>query len=238
VIDTAMILGAGLGTRMRPLTDMVPKPLVRLGGRALIDHALDRLEEAGITRVVVNVHYLADQLEAHLKGRKSPQILISDERGKLLDTGGGVVNALPLIGDRPFLIHNADTAWIEGIGGSLSRLIAAWDGERMDGLMLLALAATSIGYDGHGDFNMDSSGILTRRSERQEAPFVFAGVSIAHPRMFKGAPKGAFSLNKVWDRAIAARRLYGSRLDGVWMHVGTPDALAEAEQRLKLEHVR
>lgn len=238
MIDTAMILGAGLGTRMRPLTDMVPKPLVRLGGRALIDHALDRLEEAGITRVVVNVHYLADQLEAHLKGRKSPQILISDERGKLLDTGGGVVNALPLIGDRPFLIHNADTAWIEGIGGSLSRLMAAWDGERMDSLMLLALAATSIGYDGHGDFNMDSSGVLTRRSERQEAPFVFAGVSIAHPRMFKGAPKGAFSLNKVWDRAIAARRLYGSRLDGVWMHVGTPDALAEAEQRLKLEHVR
>lgn len=238
MIDTAMILGAGLGTRMRPLTDMVPKPLVRLGGRALIDHALDRLEEAGITRVVVNVHYLADQLEAHLKGRKSPQILISDERGKLLDTGGGVVNALPLIGDRPFLIHNADTAWIEGIGGSLSRLMEAWDGERMDGLMLLALAATSIGYDGHGDFNMDPSGVLTRRSERQEAPLVFAGVSIAHPRMFKGAPKGVFSLNKIWDRAIAARRLYGSRLDGVWMHVGTPDALAEAEQRLKLEHVR
>ncbi len=238
MIDTAMILGAGLGTRMRPLTDMVPKPLVRLGGRALIDHALDRLEEAGIKRVVVNVHYLADQLEAHLKSRKSPQILISDERGKLLDTGGGVVNALPLIGDRPFLIHNADTAWIEGIGGSLSRLIAAWDGERMDSLMLLALAATSIGYDGHGDFNMDSSGVLSRRTERQEAPFVFAGVSIAHPRMFKGAPKGAFSLNKVWDRAIAARRLYGSRLDGVWMHVGTPEALLEAEQRLKLEHVR
>lgn len=238
MIDTAMILGAGLGTRMRPLTDMVPKPLVRLGGRALIDHALDRLEEAGITRVVVNVHYLADQLEAHLKSRKSPQIFISDERGKLLDTGGGVINALPLIGDRPFLIHNADTAWIEGIGGSLSRLIAAWDGERMDSLMLLALAATSIGYDGHGDFNMESSGVLSRRSERQEAPFVFAGVSIAHPRIFKGAPKGAFSLNKVWDRAIAARRLYGSRLDGVWMHVGTPEALLEAEQRLKLEHVR
>lgn len=238
MIDTAMILGAGLGTRMRPLTDMVPKPLVRLGGRALIDHALDRLEEAGITRVVVNAHYLADQLEAHLKSRKSPQIIISDERGKLLDTGGGVANALPLLGDKPFLVHNADTAWIEGIGGSLSRLIAAWDGDRMDGLMLLALAATSIGYDGHGDFNMDSAGVLTRRIERQEAPFVFAGVSIAHPRMFNDVPKGAFSLNKVWDRAISARRLYGSRLDGVWMHVGTPEALIEAEQRLKLEHVR
>jgi MurNAc alpha-1-phosphate uridylyltransferase len=238
VIDTAMILGAGLGTRMRPLTDLVPKPLVRLNGKALIDHALDRLEAAGITRVVVNVHYLADKLEAHLKGRKSPQILISDERGRLLDTGGGVVNALPLIGDKPFIIHNADTAWIEGIGGSLSRMIAAWDGERMDSLMLLALSSSSVGYEGHGDFNMDSAGVLTRRTERRETPFVFAGVSIAHPRMFVDAPKGAFSLNKVWDRAIADKRLYGTRLDGVWMHVGTPEALAEAEDRLKLERVR
>lgn len=238
VIDTAMILGAGLGTRMRPLTDLVPKPLVRLNGKALIDHALDRLEAAGITRVVVNVHYLADKLEAHLKGRKSPQIFISDERGKLLDTGGGVVHALPLIGDKPFIIHNADTAWIEGIGGSLSRMIAAWDGERMDSLMLLALSSSSVGYNGHGDFNMDSSGLLTRRTERRETPFVFAGVSIAHPRMFVDAPKGAFSLNKVWDRAIADKRLYGTRLDGVWMHVGTPEALAEAEDRLKLERVR
>lgn len=238
MIDTAMILGAGLGTRMRPLTDLVPKPLVRLNGKALIDHALDRLEAAGITRVVVNVHYLADKLEAHLKGRRSPEILISDERGKLLDTGGGVVDALPLLGDKPFIIHNADTAWIEGIGGSLSRMIAAWDGERMDSLMLLALAATSVGYEGHGDFNMEPSGLLTRRTERREAPFVFAGVSIAHPRMFTNAPKGAFSLNKLWDRAIADKRLYGTRLDGVWMHVGTPEALADAEARLKLEQVR
>jgi MurNAc alpha-1-phosphate uridylyltransferase len=237
VIDTAMILGAGLGTRMRPLTDLVPKPLVRLGGRALVDHALDRLGAAGITRVVVNVHYLADQLEAHLKGRASPKILISDERGKLLDTGGGVVNALPLIGDKPFVIHNSDTAWIEGLGGAISRLIAAFDPDRMDSLMLVALAATSIGYDGHGDFDMSADGLLTRRQERKEAPFVFTGVSIAHPRLFQDAPKGAFSLNKLWDRAIRERRLYGVRLDGVWMHVGTPEALAEAEQRLKLEHV-
>lgn len=238
MIDTAMILGAGLGTRMRPLTDVVPKPLVRLNGKALIDHALDRLEAAGITRVVVNVHYRADQLEAHLKTRTSPRILISDERDELLDTGGGVVKALPLLGDKPFLIHNADTAWIEGIGGSLSRLIAGWDGDRMDSLMLLALAATSVGYDGHGDFSMDASGVLTRRRERVEAPFVFAGVSIAHPRLFAGAPAGAFSLNKLWDGAIAERRLFGTRLDGVWMHVGTPEAVAEAEQRLKLEKVR
>ena len=238
MIDTAMILGAGLGTRMRPLTDLVPKPLVRLNGKALIDHALDRLEAAGITRVVVNLHYLADKLEAHLKGRTSPEILISDERGKLLDTGGGVVHALPLLGDKPFIIHNADTAWIEGIGGSLSRMIAAWDSERMDSLMLLALSSSSVGYDGHGDFNMDSAGVLTRRTERRETPFVFAGVSIAHPRMFADAPKGAFSLNRVWDRAIADKRLYGTRLDGIWMHVGTPEALAEAEARLKLEQVR
>jgi MurNAc alpha-1-phosphate uridylyltransferase len=238
VIDTAMILGAGLGTRMRPLTDVVPKPLIRLNGRALIDHALDRLESAGIVRVIVNVHYLAGQLEAHLKSRKSPQILISDERGALLDTGGGVVKAMPLLGDKPFLIHNADTAWIEGIGGSLSRLTAAWDGERMDSLMLLALAATSIGYDGHGDFNMEASGILTRRRERVEAPFVFAGVSIAHPRLFVDAPAGAFSLNRLWDRAIQARRLFGARLDGIWMHIGTPEALAEAERRLAMERIR
>ncbi len=238
VIDTAMILGAGLGTRMRPLTDLVPKPLVRLGGRALIDHALDRLEAAGITRVVVNVHHRADQLEAHLKSRKHPEILISDERGRLLDTGGGVVHALPLLGDRPFLIHNSDTVWIEGIGGAIARLIAAWEPERMDSLMLLALAATSLGYAGHGDFNMEPNGLLTRRPERREAPFVFTGVSIAHPRLFRNAPPGAFSLNALWDRAIAERRLYGVRLDGIWMHIGTPDALADAEQRLKFEHAR
>jgi MurNAc alpha-1-phosphate uridylyltransferase len=153
----------------------------------------------------------------------------------LLDTGGGIVHALPLLGDRPFLIHNSDTAWIEGIGGSVGRLISAWDGDRMDCLMLLALAATSLGYDGHGDFNMEPTGILTRRMERQETPFVFTGVSIAHPRLFRGAPNGAFSLNKLWDRAIAERRLHGVRLDGTWMHVGTPEALAEAEQRLKFE---
>ncbi len=235
-IDTAMILGAGLGTRMRPLTELVPKPLVRLAGRPLIDHALDRLQEAGITRAVVNVHYLADRLEAHLKDRKSPQIIVSDERAQLLDTGGGIANALPLIGPRPFVIHNSDTVWIEGLSGAIARLIAAWDDERMDSLMLVALAASSVGYDGHGDFDMSPTGLLTRRKERQEAPFVFTGVSIAHPRMFEGAPRGAFSLNRLWDRAIAQGRLYGVRLDGIWMHVGTPEALAEAEQRMMAEH--
>lgn len=236
MIDTAMILGAGLGTRMRPLTDVVPKPLVRLDGRALIDHALDRLESAGVTRVVVNVHYLADRLEAHLQSRTHPTIVISDERTQLLDTGGGIVKALPLIGESSFIIHNADTAWIEGLEGAISQLIAAWDPEKMDCLMLLALAATSLGYQGHGDFQMEPSGVLARRQERQEAPFVYAGVSIAHPRLFEGAPEGPFSLNRLWDRAINARRLYGLRLDGIWMHIGTPEALAEAEARLKREH--
>ena len=229
-IDTAMVLAAGMGTRMRPLTDTIPKPLVRLRGRALIDHVLDRIEAAGIGRAVVNVHHHADKLEAHLKGRKRPAITISDERDALLDTGGGLVRALPLLGSGPFLIHNSDSVWIEGVGSNLARLMRAWDGERMDSLMLLAIGATSLGYEGHGDFTMGADGLLQRRSEHRQAPFVFTGVSIAHPRMFEGAPKGRFSLNTPWDRAIERGRLYGLRLDGLWMHVGTPEALAEAER--------
>jgi MurNAc alpha-1-phosphate uridylyltransferase len=229
-VTTAMVLAAGLGTRMRPLTDTIPKPLVPLKGRPLIDHVLDRLTVAGVTKAIINVHHHADALEAHLKKRKKPAITISDERGVLLDTGGGLVRALPLLGNAPFLIHNSDSVWIEGIGSNIARMIASWDPERMDSLMLLANGVTSLGYDGRGDFMMDASGLLTRRPEHKDAPFVFTGVSIAHPRMFEGAPEGKFSLNKLWDRAIEARRLYGLRLDGAWMHVGTPEALAEAER--------
>jgi N-acetyl-alpha-D-muramate 1-phosphate uridylyltransferase len=229
-VTTAMVLAAGLGTRMRPLTDTVPKPLVRLKGLPLIDHVLDRLTIAGITKAVVNVHHHADALEAHLKGRKKPAITISDERGVLLDTGGGVIRALPLLGNKPFLIHNSDSVWIEGVGSNIARLIAGWDPEKMDSLMLLANGVTSLGYDGRGDFMMDADGTLSRRPEQKDAPFVFTGVSIAHPRMLEGAPDGKFSLNKLWDRAIERRRLYGMRLDGAWMHVGTPEALAEAER--------
>lgn len=229
-VTTAMVLAAGLGTRMRPLTDTLPKPLVPLKGRPLIDHVLDRVAAAGIKRAVVNVHYEADQIEAHLAKRTKPKIVISDERGLLLDTGGGIAKALPLIGDAPFIVHNSDSVWIEGMGSNLARLLAAWDPERMDSLMLLALGATSLGYEGHGDFTMDPTGLISRRAEHREAPFVFTGVSIAHPRMFEAAPEGKFSLNKLWDRAIADKRLYGIRLDGAWMHVGTPAALAEAEQ--------
>ena len=227
-----MVLAAGLGQRMRPLTGTIPKPMVQLAGKPLIDHVLDRLDSAGMTRAVVNVHYLADKLEAHLKARKRPQIVISDERGVLLDTGGGVVRALPLLGSGPFLIHNSDSVWIDGLGNNLERLIGAFDTNRMDSLMLLASAATSIGYDGSGDFNMDGNGRLERQSGARIAPFVFTGVSIAHPRLFEKAPEGRFSLNVLWDRAIESQRLYGMRLDGIWMHAGTPEAVTEAETAL------
>jgi N-acetyl-alpha-D-muramate 1-phosphate uridylyltransferase len=232
-----MVLAAGLGKRMRPLTDEIPKPMVRLKGRPLIDHVLDRLADAGVPRAVVNVHYRADVLEAHLRARSNPQIVISDERGLLLDTGGGVVHARDKLGAEPFLIHNSDSVWVEGVGANLERLFAAWDPETMDSLMLLASATGSLGYEGTGDFVMDKDGRLSRRGERQMAPFVFTGVSIAHPRMFENAPEGAFSLNKVWDNAIEEGRLYGVRLDGLWMHVGTPEALTEAERWIESEDV-
>jgi MurNAc alpha-1-phosphate uridylyltransferase len=226
----AMVLAAGLGKRMRPLTDAIPKPMVPFQGRPLIDHVLDRLAAAGIAEAVVNVHYQPAPLERHLKHRKAPKIRISDERGVLLDTGGGVVRALPLLGAEPFVIHNSDSVWEEGIGANLDRLFAAWDERTMDSLLLLALGSRSLGYDGHGDFTMDADGRLSRREESREAPFVFTGVSIAHPRLFENGPEGAFSLNTLWDRAIERDRLFGVRLEGTWMHIGTPQALAEAER--------
>lgn len=233
-IDTAMVLAAGLGTRMAPANGKLPKPLVPLQGRALIDHVLDRLAKAGVKRAVVNVHHMADKIEAHLEGRRAPKIEISDERSARLDTGGGVAKALPRLGKGPFLIHNSDSVWIEGIGSNLERLMAAWDDQRMDCLMLLALSSASHGYSGRGDFAFESDGRIRRRKVEQElVPFAFTGVSIAHPRLFDGAPEGAFSLNAVWSRAIAAGRAYGVRMDGIWMHVGTPEALAQAEECLE-----
>jgi N-acetyl-alpha-D-muramate 1-phosphate uridylyltransferase len=229
---TAFVLAAGKGERMRPLTNTLPKPLVPLGGKPLIDHVLDRLAKAGIETAVVNVHYLADKLEKHLAHRKSPKIIISNERDKLLDTGGGVQHALPKLGSQPFLIHNSDTVWIEGLGSNLDRLLEGWDENTMDSLMLVAPLAASIGYSGFGDFQMDATGRLTRQAGPRMAPFVFAGVSIAHPRLFLDCPKAPFSLNELWNRAIEKGRLYGLRLEGIWMHVGTPEALAEAEAAL------
>ena len=225
---TAFVLAAGLGTRMRPLTDTLPKPLVPLAGRPLIDHVLDRLGDAGITMAVVNVHYRADQIEHHVARRERPRVAISDERRLLLDTGGGVVRALPSLGEAPFLIHNSDSVWIENGSSNLKRLIDAWDEDRMDSIMLLAPTSSSLGYDGRGDFDLGSDSRLTRRPSNATAPFVFAGVSIIHPGMFKGESERPFSLNHVWDRAIAAGRLYGITLDGLWMHVGTPESLTDA----------
>lgn len=229
---TAFVLAAGKGLRMRPLTNDRPKPLVVLRGRTLLDHVLDRLAAAGIERAVVNVHYKGEQIIEHVAARTSPAICISDERDALLDTGGGVVRALPLIGAQPFIIHNSDSTWLEGIGSNLARLIQAFDPDRMDSLMLLAATSASLGYEGPGDFAMDQMGTLRRRREREIVPFAFTGVSIAHPRLFASAPDGAFSLNRMWDRAIADGRLFGLRLQGLWMHVGTPEALADAEGRL------
>lgn len=230
--DTAMVLAAGLGTRMRPITETRPKPLVEVAGRPLIDHVLDRLAASGVDRAVVNVHYLADQIEAHLKDRASPKVTISDERDRLLETGGGVVHALPALGSGPFFLLNTDSLWVEGARPLLARLAEAWDDSRMDALLVVASIVSTSGYSGIGDFLLDADGRLSRRPERITAPFVYTGCGILSPRLFKDAPEGPFSLNTLFDRAIDAERLFGLRLDGLWMHVGTPEAITEAEQMI------
>jgi N-acetyl-alpha-D-muramate 1-phosphate uridylyltransferase len=229
---TAMVLAAGMGTRMRPLTDQVPKPLVTLDGRALLDHALDRISAAGLDRAVVNVHYKADLIERHLAARTAPQIIISDERNCLLETGGGIAKALPVLGEAPFLVHNSDSVWIEYGRSALNDLLDGFDENNTDFLMLLAGRTSSLGYDGGGDFHRGSDGRLTRPGPGAAAPFVFTGVSVAHPRAFAGAPAGPFSLNVLWDRAMANGRMHGMVLDGQWMHVGTPEALRQAEDAI------
>lgn len=232
-IDTAMVLAAGLGARMRPLTDDRPKPMVEVAGRMLIDHVLDRIAEAGIPRAVLNVHYFADRLIAHLMKRgAAPKIEISDERDLLLDTGGGIVRALPRLGRSPFLLVNSDSIWLEGAAPNLSRLIAAFDAREMDALLLLAPAGGALGYTGRGDFGMDPQGRLARRAEKAAAPFVYAGAAVLAPAMFRDAPEGAFSLTKLFARSEAAERLYGLKLEGLWMHVGTPDAIPLAEDAI------
>lgn len=233
---TAMVLAAGQGERMRPLTLTMPKPLIPLAGRPLIDHVLDRLAAAGVETAVVNVHYRADQLEGHLRNRdgRRPHILVSDERGVLLDTGGGVTKALPLLGTGPFIIHNADSVWSEATP-ALPRMLRFWDPEKMDCLLLLAPTGTSIGYNFDGDFSICEDGRLGRKAKGEVVPFAFAGASLCDARLFESAPEGRFSLNVLWDRALARGRLYGIELDGRWMHVGTPAALAEAETLFERE---
>ena len=228
-----MVLAAGFGTRMRPLTDRMPKPLVSVAGKTLLDHVLDRLVQAGVERAVVNVHHFAEQIIDHLESRNDPRIVISDERGLLLDTGGGVLKALPELGAAPFFHLNADTIWIDGVKPNLARLAEAFDATSMDALLLLAPTAGSVGYSGRGDFAFAADGRLRKRAEREVAPFVYAGAAILTPKLFAGSPAGAFSLTRLFDRAADAGRLHGLRLEGLWMHVGTPDAIAAAEAAIK-----
>jgi len=229
VPNSAIVLAAGLGTRMRPYNGDLPKPLVTVGGKSLIDYGLDRLAEIGVARAVVNVHYLADALERHLRARQTPHILVSDERGELLGTGGGIAKALPQLGDAPFFLINSDTLWLDGVKPNLLRLADAFDPEEMDALLLLAPTSGSLGYEGKGDYAMSPDGRLERRGARDTVPFVYAGTSILAPGLFADAPAGAFALTVLFDRAAARGRLFGLPLEGLWMHVGTPAAVAAAE---------
>ena len=227
-----MIMAAGLGTRMRPLTNDRPKPLVMVAGKALIDHDLDRLVAAGVKLAVVNLHYKAQMLRDHLAKRTDIEIRYSDETGELLGTGGGVAHALPMFDGQPFFILNSDSIWVEGVSSALGRMNEFWDDARMDGLLLMASMVTAMGYEGRGDFVLDGDGHVARPGENALTPFAYPGVQIVHPRLFDGAPSGEFSTNVLWDRAIKRKRLFGTRLDGVWIHVGTPQARDEAEAYL------
>ncbi len=224
-----MVMAAGLGTRMRPLTNDRPKPLVEVMGKALIDHAIDRLVAAGVTFVVVNAHYKSDQLKSHLAKRKDVEIRISDEHDEILGTGGGILKALPNFGGEPFFVLNSDSVWVEGMGRALDRMKERWNPGEMDALLLMASMVTAMGFEGSGDFNMDAEGHLSRVPDRRVSPYAYPGVQIVHPRLFEGAPAGSFSMNVLWDIAIDKGRLFGIRLDGVWMHVGTPEAVKEAD---------
>ncbi|MCC6949256.1 MAG: nucleotidyltransferase family protein [Bradyrhizobiaceae bacterium] len=229
----AMVLAAGLGTRMRENSKTQPKPLVPVQKRALIDHVLDRLADAGVANVVVNVHYFADQLEAHLQARERPRVAISDERKQLLGTGGGITKALPLLGNAPFLLVNSDSLWVERTTANLVRLAKFFDRLRMDAALLLAATGDAHGYDGSGDYALEADGRLRRRPERGSAPYVYMGVAILSPRLFDEAPRGVFGLGTLFDRAEKAGRLMGLKLEGTFLHVGTPEAIKEAEAELR-----
>ena len=231
VPQTAMVMAAGLGTRMRPLTNTRPKPLVEVAGQALLDHALDRLRAAGIRRAVVNVHYLADAVEAHLQRRDQQlEILISDERAQLMETGGGLVQARDLIGDQPFITVNSDNLWVDGPIDSIRALAASWDDARMDALLLMVPLARAHCHGGMGDFHLDANGKITGRRRRARlAPFVWTGVQMLSPRLIADWPMGPFSTNIFWDRAITAGRAFGTTHQGLWFDVGTPSAIAKTE---------
>jgi MurNAc alpha-1-phosphate uridylyltransferase len=235
VPKTAMVLAAGLGTRLRPITDSIPKPLVQLGGRTLLDHAIDRLALIGVERVVVNVHYRAEQIEAALAGRRQPRIELSREAA-LLETGGGVARALPLL-DEVFFVVNSDVFWLDGRDHALARLAASFDPETMDAVLLFHRTAAAIGYEGSGDYFLDPLGTPRRRGEREVAPYLFAGVQLLHRRAFDNIAEPRFSLNQIYDGAQAAGRLRAILHDGEWYHVGTPDGLAMTRARLSSHRI-
>lgn len=234
VPETAMVMAAGLGKRMRPLTATRPKPLIKVAGQPLLDHVFDRLRAAGVKRAVVNVHYLADAVEAHLKARvKDIEVVISDERGQLMETGGGLVQARDLLGDQPFLVVNSDNLWLDGPTDTIRSLAAAWDDAAMDALLLLVPLARANCHNGQGDFHLDQQGRITgRRNPGRVAPFVYTGLQIMSPRMIADWPDGPFSTMVFWERAIAAGRAYGFVHEGLWFDVGTPQAVKQVEAML------
>ena len=234
VPETAMIMAAGLGKRMRPLTATRPKPLIEVGGKALLDHVLEKLQAAGVKKVVVNVHYLAEALEAHLKSRSHGlEVVISDERDLLMETGGGLVKAAPLIDTDPFLALNSDNLWIDGPADTLKLLASHWDGAKMDALLLLVPQARALNHRGMGDFHMDSAGRLRRRERSHVAPFVFTGIQICSKQLLREAPEGPFSTNILWNRAIEEGRCFGAVHQGLWFDVGTPQSIQLTETALE-----
>lgn len=230
--DSAMVLAAGMGKRMRPLTATQPKPMVRVAGKPLIDHALDRLTASGIAKAVVNVHYLAEHLEAHLKARAQPEIIISDERDALLETGGGLVRAAPHLPDTFFCL-NSDNIWLDGPRNCFVDLSAVWDESAMDALLLLVPHKAAHNFDGLGDFHLDGAGRVSRRKDRKIAPFIYSGIQLLSKRLLRDAPEGAFSTNVLWNRAIEEGRLFGLPFTGQWFEVGTPDMIKPTERALR-----
>jgi N-acetyl-alpha-D-muramate 1-phosphate uridylyltransferase len=231
VSDTAMVLAAGLGKRMRPLTAKQPKPMVRVAGKPLIDHALDKLADAGVAHAVVNVHYLGDAIEAHVKERVAPLVTISDEREQLLETGGGIVKAADQLPD-PFFCLNSDNIWLDGPVNAFADLSTFWDADRMDALLLLVTHKAANNFNGKGDFHMDAEGRLSRRQSGRIAPYIFTGIQLISKRLMRDAPEGAFSTNVFWSRAIEEGRLYGMSFTGQWFEVGTPQAIKPTEEAL------
>jgi MurNAc alpha-1-phosphate uridylyltransferase len=231
VSDTAMVLAAGLGKRMRPVTATQPKPMVRVAGKPLIDHALDRLRDAGVAKAVVNVHYLADALEAHVTARAMPKVTVSDERALLLETGGGMIKALPQLPD-PFFALNADNIWLDGPNNAFAELSRRWNPDQMDALLLLVGHARAANFNGPGDFHMDALGKLSRRRDGRIAPFIYTGIQLVSHRLLRDAPEGPFSTNILWNRAIEEGRLYGLSFSGLWFEVGTPQAIRPTEEAL------